>query len=69
MLLTNLFGLAAAATSVMGASLQQVKEFGNNPTKIYMYIYVPDKLAAKPAVIVAVRIPPIQNPRICFVSC
>ncbi|KAK0724138.1 Alpha/Beta hydrolase protein [Lasiosphaeris hirsuta] len=55
MLLTNLFGLAAAATSVMGASLQQVKEFGSNPTKIYMYIYVPDKVAAKPAVIVALH--------------
>jgi len=54
MLLSNLFGLAAAATGVLGASLQRVNEFGNNPTKIYMYIYVPDKLAAKPPIIVAV---------------
>jgi acetylxylan esterase len=54
MLLRNLFGLVATATSALSASLQRVNDFGNNPTKIYMYIYVPDKVAAKPAVIVAV---------------
>lgn len=54
MLLSNLFTLAASATLAAGASLQQVTNFGSNPTKIYMYIYVPDKLAANPAVIVAV---------------
>jgi hypothetical protein len=36
------------------ASLQQVSNFGNNPSKINMYIYVPDKVATKPAIIVAV---------------
>lgn len=59
MLLSNLFTLAASATLAAGASLQQVTNFGNNPTRIYMYIYVPDKLAPNPAVIVAVGfIPP-----------
>ena len=54
MLLRSLLGLAAAAATTLGASLQQVTNFGNNPTKINMYIYVPDKVATKPAVIVAV---------------
>jgi hypothetical protein len=54
MLLSSFFGLTALATSAFGASLQQVRDFGNNPTKIYMYIYVPDKVATKPAIIVAV---------------
>ncbi|KAK4159849.1 feruloyl esterase [Cladorrhinum sp. PSN259] len=55
MLLRNLFGLVATASSALSASLQRVNDFGNNPTKIYMYIYVPDKVAAKPAVIVALH--------------
>ena len=36
------------------ASLQAVASFGTNPTSIQMNIYVPDKLATKPAIIVAV---------------
>lgn len=55
MLLQTFFGLAATAATCLGASLQQVSNFGNNPTKIQMHIYVPDKLASKPAIIVAVR--------------
>jgi len=55
MLVSTVFGLAAMATSAMGASLQQVTSFGANPTKIYMYIYVPDKVAASPAIIVALH--------------
>ena len=49
-----LFGLAC------GASLQQVADFGQNPTKINMHIYVPDKLANSPAVVVAVSAPPVK---------
>ncbi len=41
----SLIVLAAFAALGFGASLVQVKDFGANPTKIYMYIYVPDKLA------------------------
>ncbi|KAK3320586.1 Alpha/Beta hydrolase protein [Cercophora scortea] len=55
MLARTVLALAAAAVGGMCASLQQVTNFGNNPTKINMYIYVPDKLAAKPAVIVALH--------------
>lgn len=56
MLFQTVFGLAAAATTAFAASLQQVSSFGSNPTKINMYIYVPDKVAPKPAIIVAVRL-------------
>jgi acetylxylan esterase len=44
-----LCGLAAAA------SLQQVTNFGANTSGTKMYIYVPDKLATNPAIIVAVH--------------
>lgn len=45
---------AAFAGLAQAASLQQVSNFGTNPTGLQMYAYVPDKLAASPAVIVAV---------------
>jgi hypothetical protein len=54
MFLQTFLGLAATAATCLGASLQPVSDFGNNPTNIQMNIYVPDKLATKPAVIVAV---------------
>lgn len=60
MLLTSLLPILALATPGLGAKLEQVTNFGGNPTKINMYIYVPDKLASKPAVIVAVRIISIE---------
>jgi acetylxylan esterase len=52
----SLLVLTALAALGFGASLVQIKDFGANPTKINMYIYVPDKLATKPAVIVAVGV-------------
>ena len=57
MLLRAVFALAASASLSLAASLQQVSSFGENPTKIQMYIYVPAKLAEKPPVVVAVRFP------------
>jgi len=57
MLLSSVFGLVATASTALGASLTQVQNFGTNPTKIQMFIYVPDKLATKPAIIVAVNKP------------
>jgi len=38
-----------------GASLIQVTNFGSNPSNTQMWIYVPNKLAEKPAIIVAVH--------------
>jgi hypothetical protein len=45
---------ASLAASGLCASLQQVSNFGNNPSGIQMYIYVPDKVASNPAIIVGV---------------
>lgn len=63
MLFRSLFGAALAATTTMAASLQAVTGFGTNPSQIQMYIYVPDKLATKPAVVVAVSIQTSQSPK------
>jgi len=54
-MLLSLLMLPAFAVLGLGASLVQVTSFGTNPTKINMYIYVPEKLATKPAVIVALH--------------
>lgn len=55
MLFSSFLALASCAAVGFSASLQQVSSFGANPTTIQMYIYVPDKVAAKPAVIVALH--------------
>ena len=52
----SLLVLGAFATVGLGASLQQVSDFGANPSDIQMYLYAPDKVAANPAIIVAVSI-------------
>jgi hypothetical protein len=57
MLLTKSFGvftpLLLLVTTASGA-LVSVQNWGSNPTGLQMSIYVPSKLAAKPAVIFAV---------------
>ncbi|KEY64573.1 hypothetical protein S7711_03636 [Stachybotrys chartarum IBT 7711] len=50
--LLNLLLWAAVATA---ASLQQVSGFGSNPSNIRMFIYVPDRVASNPAIIVALH--------------
>ncbi|KAL1744633.1 carbohydrate esterase family 1 protein [Schizophyllum fasciatum] len=45
----------AGASVARAASLQQVTNFGDNPTGVQMYIYVPDRLAASPPIIVAMH--------------
>jgi poly(hydroxyalkanoate) depolymerase family esterase len=60
-----LAGLAAAAALAVGvilpaatasaASLVQVTGFGTNPTNLQMHLYVPDRLAANPGLLVAVH--------------
>ena len=39
------------------AALTTVTNWGTNPTKLVMEIYLPKKVAAKPAVVLAVRLP------------
>ncbi|KAG9255929.1 PHB depolymerase family esterase [Emericellopsis atlantica] len=46
---STLLGLAAAA------QLQQVSNFGSNPSNVRMYVYKPDNLPANPPLIVAVH--------------
>jgi acetylxylan esterase len=57
-LVTFLFALcrlSAAEELVKRASLRQVSNFGANPSGAKMFIYVPDRVAAKPPVIVAIH--------------
>jgi acetylxylan esterase len=60
LLATVMLPLAAAAVLLgarpaAAASLTQVTGFGNNPSNLNMYIYVPDRLAAHPALLVALH--------------
>jgi hypothetical protein len=51
-----------------GAKLTKVDNFGFNPTDIQMYIYVPDRLAPKPAVVMGVSINSFQHYMSCLTS-
>ncbi|MDP9792423.1 poly(hydroxyalkanoate) depolymerase family esterase [Catenuloplanes nepalensis] len=42
-------------TPAAAAALTEVTSFGANPSNLRMYLYVPDKLAAKPGLLVAVH--------------
>ncbi|GJC84911.1 putative acetylxylan esterase A [Colletotrichum liriopes] len=54
---STLFAAAVAGLSSLAsaASLQQVTSFGANPSGAKMYIYVPDRVAANPPIIVAIH--------------
>jgi poly(hydroxyalkanoate) depolymerase family esterase len=43
------------ASPASAASLTRVTGFGTNPSNLNMYIYVPDRVAAKPAILVAIH--------------
>jgi len=45
----------AVAQPASAASLTQVTNFGANPTNLGMYLYVPDRVAARPGVLVAIH--------------
>jgi len=47
--------VALGAGSAAAASLTRVTGFGANPTNLGMYLYVPDTVAAKPALLVLVH--------------
>jgi acetylxylan esterase len=51
---TVLGGLAALASVVDAAGFMRVNDFGPNPTNLQMNMYVPQKVAQKPAIILAV---------------
>jgi hypothetical protein len=59
--------LCAALVSALPTpgSLQNVANYGSNPAGVPMYIYVPNKLATKPGIIVAVYVIILLH---CFLS-
>ncbi|MGX5184466.1 extracellular catalytic domain type 1 short-chain-length polyhydroxyalkanoate depolymerase [Streptomyces avermitilis] len=46
---------SAARTEVSAAALTEVTDFGSNPSNLQMYVYVPDGVTARPAVVVALH--------------
>ncbi|MFC8907266.1 alpha/beta hydrolase family esterase, partial [Micromonospora sp. NPDC057140] len=44
-----------AATPASAATLTQVTNFGTNPTNLQMHLYVPDRVAARPALLLALH--------------
>ncbi|KAK1829906.1 Alpha/Beta hydrolase protein [Podospora conica] len=48
-------GFLALAALSEAAQLTQISNFGNNPSGARMFLYVPDKLAANPPVVVAIH--------------
>src|SRR5258708_7871356 len=50
-----LAALVVTAPSASAASLVQITNFGSNPTNLGMYEYVPNSVAAHPAILVAVH--------------
>ncbi|MFF3856046.1 PHB depolymerase family esterase [Micromonospora sp. NPDC002575] len=45
----------SAATPASAATLTQVTNFGTNPTNLQMHLYVPDRVAARPALLLALH--------------
>ncbi|MEQ0564926.1 PHB depolymerase family esterase [Amycolatopsis sp. NEAU-NG30] len=47
--------LVVTAQPASAATLTRVTDFGSNPSNLNMYTYVPDRLAARPALLVAIH--------------
>ncbi|GAA2895542.1 hypothetical protein Acy02nite_25440 [Actinoplanes cyaneus] len=54
-LLTAVGGFLAVQAPAQAAALTEVTGFGTNPSNLRMYVYVPDKLAAAPGLLVAIH--------------
>ncbi|MEV4757127.1 PHB depolymerase family esterase [Micromonospora sp. NPDC049559] len=50
-----LVGLTLPTPPASAATLTEVTNFGTNPSNLRMHLYVPDRLAARPAILVAVH--------------
>ncbi|MEV6237633.1 PHB depolymerase family esterase [Lentzea sp. NPDC051838] len=55
LLLIAAVALAFVPQPAQAASLTRVTNFGTNPTNLNMYVYVPDRVAARPAMLVMVH--------------
>ncbi|MFB9416034.1 esterase, partial [Dactylosporangium matsuzakiense] len=54
-LAAGLTALLLPGSPALAAGLTRVTGFGNNPTNLNMYIYVPARVAARPALLVLVH--------------
>ncbi|MET8089837.1 PHB depolymerase family esterase [Micromonospora sp. NPDC005220] len=53
--LATMTAVVTVATPASAASLTQVTNFGTNPTNLQMHLYVPDRVAAQPALLLALH--------------
>ncbi|RQW99506.1 extracellular catalytic domain type 1 short-chain-length polyhydroxyalkanoate depolymerase [Micromonospora inaquosa] len=53
--LATMTAVVTAATPASAATLTQVTNFGTNPTNLQMHLYVPDRVAAQPALLLALH--------------
>jgi len=53
--LALMVAMVATAPPAAAASLQEITNFGTNPSGLRMYLYVPDNIGTRPAVLVAVH--------------
>lgn len=52
---TPILAFSATGPAAAAASLTKVTSFGENPSNLNMYVHVPDNVAARPALLVAVH--------------
>lgn len=52
---TLVAGVLTVASPASAAALTEITGFGSNPTNLRMHLYVPDRVAARPAILVAVH--------------
>ncbi|MFI9643603.1 PHB depolymerase family esterase [Micromonospora sp. NPDC051925] len=53
--LATMTAVVTVATPASAATLTQVTNFGTNPTNLQMHLYVPDRVAARPALLLALH--------------
>ncbi|GAA2184468.1 extracellular catalytic domain type 1 short-chain-length polyhydroxyalkanoate depolymerase [Micromonospora lupini] len=53
--LATMTAVVTLATPASAATLTQVSNFGTNPTNLQMHLYVPDRVAARPALLLALH--------------
>ncbi|WP_328347943.1 extracellular catalytic domain type 1 short-chain-length polyhydroxyalkanoate depolymerase [Micromonospora sp. NBC_00421] len=53
--LATMTAVVTAPTPASAATLAQVTNFGTNPTNLQMHLYVPDRVAARPALLLALH--------------
>lgn len=52
---SSLYLLLIVPVVIIGGTYREIKDFGANPGDTKMFLYIPDKVAAKPSVLVAVH--------------